>query len=76
MPLTRHLDRQETPSLASAILAIIFQYCTITRFCHLFDNNLNKAKDRLVKIDPPAGDVFLDISFPTATVKPAPVKGL
>ncbi|KAJ4387354.1 hypothetical protein N0V93_007945 [Gnomoniopsis smithogilvyi] len=63
-------------SLSSALLGMVFQYCTITRTRRLFDDDPAKANDRLAKIDPPPESFFLGTLAPTATVKLAPVRGV
>ncbi|KAJ4420817.1 hypothetical protein N0V82_004112 [Gnomoniopsis sp. IMI 355080] len=63
-------------SLYSAILRTVFQYCTVTRTRHLYDDDPVKAKDGFAKIDPPEDGFFLGTLAPTTTVRPAVVKGV
>lgn len=63
-------------SVAKAVLKMFFHYSTDTQSRHLLDDDPEKAKERLVKIDPPAAALFSGALAPTAAVKPAPVRGV
>lgn len=63
-------------SVAKAMLKMFFHYSTETQSRHILDDDPDKAKERLVKIDPPAAALFSGALAPTAAVKPAPVRGV
>lgn len=63
-------------SVAKAVLEMFFHYSTKTQSRRILDDDPEKAKERLVKIDPPAAALFFGALAPTAAVSPAPVKGV
>lgn len=74
--LTRRVAGNAKTSLVSAMLNMFFQYSTATQSRYILYDDPEKAKERLVKIDPPATSFFTGAIAPTATVKPAPMKGV
>lgn len=63
-------------SLVSALLNMFFPYSTTTRSRYIIYDNPGKAKERLVTINPPPMSHLSGAIAPTATVKPAPVRGV